>query len=115
MTMTSMVGQIGGGFLGDRVDKRLICAAGMVAHCVGLLGITFAASLWQVYVFAIIHGLAWGGRGPLMGAIRADYFGRRSLGTIMGLSAVIVTLGIMSGPVFAGSCGTHAATTSWGS
>lgn len=102
MTMTSMVGQISGGFLGDRVDKRLICAAGMVAHCVGLLGITFAASLWQVYVFAIIHGLAWGGRGPLMGAIRADYFGRRSLGTIMGLSAVIVTLGIMSGPVFAG-------------
>ena len=102
MTMTSMAGQIGGGFLGDRVDKRLICAAGMVAHCVGLLGITFATSLWQVYVFAIIHGLAWGGRGPLMGAIRADYFGRRALGTIMGLSAVIVTLGIMSGPVFAG-------------
>lgn len=102
MTMMSMAGQISGGFLGDRVDKRLICAAGMVAHCVGLLGITFATSLWQVYVFAILHGLAWGGRGPLMGAIRADYFGRRALGTIMGLSSVIVTLGIMAGPVFAG-------------
>ena len=102
MTMTSMVGQIGGGFLGDRVDKRLICAAGMAAHCVGLLGITYATSLAQVYAFAILHGLAWGGRGPLMGAIRADYFGRRALGTIMGLSSVIVTMGIMFGPVFAG-------------
>ena len=102
MTMTSMVGQIGGGLLGDRLDKRLICAAGMVAHCVALLGITFATSLGVVYFFAILHGLAWGGRGPLMGAIRADYFGRRSLGTIMGLSSVIVTLGIMFGPVFAG-------------
>lgn len=102
MTMTSMVGQIGGGFLGDRIDKRLICAAGMVAHCVALLGITFATSLLQVYLFAILHGLAWGGRGPLMGAIRADYFGRRALGTIMGLSSVIVTMGIMFGPVFAG-------------
>ena len=102
MTMTSMVGQIGGGLLGDRMDKRLICAAGMVAHCVALLGITFATSLGMVYVFAIIHGLAWGGRGPLMGAIRADYFGRRALGTIMGLSSVIVTMGIMFGPVFAG-------------
>ena len=60
MTMTSMVGQIGGGLLGDRMDKRLICAAGMVAHCVALLGITYATSLAQVYVFAIIHGLAWG-------------------------------------------------------
>lgn len=102
MTMTSMAGQIGGGLLGDRMDKRLICAAGMVAHCVALLGITYATSLAQVYVFAIIHGLAWGGRGPLMGAIRADYFGRRALGTIMGLSSVIVTMGIMFGPVFAG-------------
>ncbi len=102
MTMTSMVGQIGGGFLGDRMDKRLICAVGMVAHGVALLGITYSTSLWQVYVFAILHGLAWGGRGPLMGAIRADYFGRRSLGTIMGISAVIVTMGIMFGPVFAG-------------
>ena len=102
MTMTSMVGQIGGGLLGDRLDKRLICAVGMVAHCVALLGITFATSLAVVYFFAILHGLAWGGRGPLMGAIRADYFGRRSLGTIMGLSSVIVTLGIMFGPVFAG-------------
>ena len=74
MTMTSMVGQIGGGLLGDRLDKRLICAVGMVAHCVALLGITFATSLAVVYFFAILHGLAWGGRGPLMGAIRADYF-----------------------------------------
>ena len=102
MTITSIVGQVGGGYLGDRVDKRLICAACMVAHTVALIGLAYTPSLGLAYVFAIIHGLAWGTRGPLMGAIRADYFGRTSLGSIMGLSAVIVTLGIMSGPVFAG-------------
>ena len=102
MTVTSIVGQVGGGYLGDKVDKRLICAACMVAHTVALMGLAFTPSLGLAYVFAIIHGLAWGTRGPLMGAIRADYFGRTSLGSIMGLSAVIVTVGIMAGPVFAG-------------
>ena len=33
------------------------------------------------------HGLAWGIRGPLMVALRADYFGPKSFGTIMGVSS----------------------------
>lgn len=102
MTITSMAGQIGGGYLGDRMDKRIIAAVCMVLHTIALAGLAFTPSLPVAYAFAILHGLAWGTRGPLMGAIRADYFGRRSLGAIMGLSAVIVTMGIMSGPVFAG-------------
>ena len=102
MTSTSIVGQVGGGFLGDRMDKRLISAACMLAHTVALVGIAFATSLGFVYLFAIIHGLAWGTRGPLMGAIRADYFGRSSLPTIMGFSSLIITVGNVVGPVFAG-------------
>ncbi len=102
MTTTSIFGQVGGGFLGDRMDKRLISAACMLAHTVALIGIAFASSLFLIYVFAVIHGLAWGTRGPLMGAIRADYFGRSSLPTIMGFSSLIITVGNVVGPVFAG-------------
>ncbi|MDE2802376.1 MAG: MFS transporter [Chloroflexota bacterium] len=47
-------------------------------------------------------GAWWGARGPLMGAIRADYFGVKAIGTIMGLSSLIVTIGNVFGPVFAG-------------
>jgi len=32
----------------------------------------------MVVVFAVLHGLAWGVRGPLMAARRADYFGSAS-------------------------------------
>jgi MFS family permease len=102
MTTTSIFGQVGGGFLGDRMDKRLISAACMLAHTVALIGIAYASSLLLIYVFAVIHGLAWGTRGPLMGAIRADYFGRKSLPTIMGFSSLIITVGNVVGPVFAG-------------
>ena len=102
ITAAQVVGLVGGGILGDRMDKRLIAAACMVGHTVALMGIAFAGSVWLVYVFAVIHGLSWGARGPLMGAIRADYFGVKAIGTIMGLSSLIVTIGNVFGPVFAG-------------
>ena len=35
--------------------------------------------------FVVLHGVAWGVRGPFMQAMRADYFGRNAIGMIMGL------------------------------
>jgi MFS-type transporter involved in bile tolerance (Atg22 family) len=37
-----------------------------------------------------------------MQAIRADYFGRASIGMIMGLSNLVTVLGNISGPLLAG-------------
>ena len=102
MTGCQMLGQIFGGYLGDRIDKRLICAACMAAHAIALLLVTFASSWVMVVAFAVLHGLAWGTRGPLMVAIRADYFGAASFGTIMGFSSLIVMFGMSGGPILAG-------------
>lgn len=106
LTGFMMLGQLSGGYLGDRFNKRFICAICMVAHAVGLLLVTFAGNFSQpvllVLAFTVLHGLAWGTRGPLMVALRADYFGPSSFGTIMGFSSLIVMLGMSGGPVFAG-------------
>ena len=102
MTAFQMVGQICGGFLGDRFDKRYICIGCMAGHTSGLLLVAFASSTLMVVAFALLHGLAWGMRGPLMVALRADYFGPSSFGTIMGFSSLIVMFGMSSGPIIAG-------------
>ena len=102
MTACQMGGQMIGGWLGDRVDKRLVCVGCMLAHGTGFLLLAFASNVSMVVAFAILHGLGWGVRGPLMVALRADYFGATSFGTIMGLSSLIVMLGMMAGPVVAG-------------
>lgn len=102
LTAMQMVGQVGGASLGDRFEKRNIIVTCMAMHMVGLLVLAFASSVWMVVAFAVLHGLAWGTRGPLMMAIRADYFGRTSYGTIMGFSSLIVMLGMMGGPLLAG-------------
>ena len=102
MTVMQATGQVSGGWLGDRFSKRWICAVCMCAHGLALLVLAFATAFGMVLVFAIMHGLAWGMRGPLMGAIRADYFGSASFGAITGMSSMIVMLGMINGPLVAG-------------
>lgn len=109
MAMTAMqfVGLAVGGFIGDRVDNRRMAIACMFMHGAGLLCLAFATTWVAVWAFAVLHGLAWGGRGPLMQAMRADYFGRRSYGMIAGYSSLVVTLGTSGGPLLAGALFDH--------
>lgn len=102
MTTVQIVGQLVGGFLADRFSKRMIAASCMGGHMIALLLVAHATSLAMVAAFAVLHGLAWGIRGPLMQAIRADYFGRASFGLIMGISSLVVTFGNTAGPLVAG-------------
>ncbi|OUU08492.1 MAG: hypothetical protein CBB94_11085 [Gammaproteobacteria bacterium TMED34] len=102
LTGCQMVGQFTGGYLGDRFDKRIICTICMIFHCLGMVAVALAINVWMVLAFAFLHGLGWGTRGPLMVAMRADYFGASSFGTIMGFSSLISMLGMSIGPIFAG-------------
>jgi len=99
----SQMGGVGIGWLiGDRYDKRLIAATCMLMHMTGLLLLTYAITVPMVLAFAVLHGAAWGLRGPFMQALRADYFGRSAIGMILGLSLMIVVVGQIGGPMIAG-------------
>ena len=99
----AQIGGVGIGMLvGDRYNKRLMAAGCMVMHALGLLMLTWANGVAMLVGFAVLHGTAWGLRGPFMQAIRADYFGRRSIGMIMGLSSLIISFGQIAGPLVAG-------------
>ena len=103
MTGFTILGQFVGGILGDRYEKRIIAMLAMWFHVVGLLALTYASSAFLIATFAVFHGLGWGIRGPWMQAMRADYFGRREFGTIMGYSFFIAMLGTVVGPLVAGA------------
>ena len=102
MTFAQAGGVMLGWTIGDRVDKRKVAAACMLMHATGLLLLTFAFDTLLLVAFAVLHGVAWGLRGPFMQAIRADYFGRRSIGMILGLSAALIAVGQVLGPMVAG-------------
>lgn len=101
-----VIGQIGGvaigWVVGDRFKKRLVAAVCMLMHMAGLLLLAYAVAVPMLVGFALLHGVAWGLRGPFMQAIRADYFGRAAIGMILGLSYMIIVVGQIGGPMIAG-------------
>ena len=102
VTVTSIVGQVGGGYIGDRYNKARMAAFCMLAHAAAMAVLVVAESGYIIGVAALLHGLAWGTRGPLMMAIRADFYGRRHFGKIAGYSNVMVMFGPLIGPTLAG-------------
>jgi sugar phosphate permease len=102
MTLAQIGGLLLGALVGDRWDKRYIAAACMLAHMAGLLMLTYAVHPAMLGAFAVLHGMAWGLRGPFMQAMRADYFGLQAIGMIMGLSAFVIAIGQVLGPMVAG-------------
>jgi MFS family permease len=102
MTFSQLIGVLLGAGLGDRFEKRKVAALCMLSHALGLLFLTYSTHLAELIAFSIFHGVAWGLRGPFMQALRADYFGRQAIGAIMGISAALIAVGQIAGPMVAG-------------
>ena len=102
LTVSQIGGVCVGWLIGDRYEKRLIAAFCMLMHMTGLLLLTYAVNAAMLVAFAVLHGGAWGLRGPFMQALRADYFGRSAIGMILGLSLMIIVVGQVGGPMIAG-------------
>jgi sugar phosphate permease len=101
-TAVSMVFQLVGGYVGDRMPKRVALCIFTVVQAIAVVVLTFADSLATFYLFAVLFGMGFGGRNPLTVAIRGDYFGRASFGKILGLSTVPMNVLLMIASPFAG-------------
>ena len=101
-TLGQIVGQLLATLFGDRVPKRPFVILALLGHSAAMLLLALAEGLPMIYVAVVINGMAWGSRGPLMMGLRADYFGPRRFGTIMGFSSLVIMLGMIIGPIFAG-------------
>ena len=102
MTLMLVIGMVGSGWLGDRIDKRAIIVTAMFGHLAAMLIMAWASAVLLVALAAAIQGVSWGARGPLTQALRADYFGTASFGKIMGFSSLIIMMGMTIGPLAAG-------------
>ena len=102
-TGVSMIFQLIGGYVGDRVPKNVALMVFTMSQALGVLLLTFGPpTLLVAYGFALLFGIGFGGRNPISAAIRGDYFGRKNFGKIMGISQVPMNVLLLIGPVFAG-------------
>lgn len=94
--------QILGGFISDKLNKRYVAAGAMLGTGIGIFILSTSPPLGFIFVFAVLHGGSSGLRFPLMSSLRADYFGRKQIGTILGWSTFLAAIGTTVGPLFGG-------------
>jgi sugar phosphate permease len=101
MGMVSIVGRLGGGFMNDAFGTKPVAVASVCLLAVSCIILAYAQTLWQVMLFVSIYAPSYGCSAATMPAIKGDYFGRKSFGSILGLSGMVQMAGSMLGPIFA--------------
>lgn len=101
-TAASAIFILVGGYLGDRFSMRMVAFGFSVIQPLSAVVLVLAHSMGMLFLFAVLFGIGWGGRTPVMSALRGAYFGRNAFATITGISMVPLNILLFSGPVFAG-------------
>ncbi|MBI1996460.1 MAG: MFS transporter [Deltaproteobacteria bacterium] len=100
----SGIGRIGGGYLLDRIDYRLVLA--VVAAMMGLsllyLQVAGVKTVWATLPFALGFGVSFGCLVPMRGAVGSIMFGTRAIGRVLGiLQGAPIAAGVV-GPLVMG-------------
>jgi len=95
----SGIGRIGGGYLLDRIDYRLVLAvvAAMMGFALLYLQVVAVKTVWATLPFALLFGVSFGCLVPMRGAVGSIMFGTRAIGQVLGL--------LQGGPIAAGVIG----------
>ena len=98
----SMIGRFVSGLAIDRFGSKIIMGACLLLLIISLLWLQAAQSLWMLFLFACIYGLAHGGLFTAISPIVAEIFGIKAHGTILGIVVCFGTTGGAVGPIFTG-------------
>jgi sugar phosphate permease len=111
INVSGAVGSVGWGIFSEKIRIQTLLAINVIVN-----GLTFlviyrfvllsAAGPWEIgilYSLVALHGVTLGGRMPLLNVIWGDFFGRRSIGSIMSFSGPFSLAANALGPVFAAS------------
>jgi MFS family permease len=96
-----------GGLIADRYDKRRVLLAtqvamGLLALALGLLDVTGAVVLWQVYALAFALGIASAIDSPVRQAFVTELVGPSLLANAVGLNSATFNAARVLGPAIAG-------------
>ena len=102
--LTSIIGRLGLGGLGDKISRELVAAGAFALMGLGVFFFGYAAiaGSWLLVPFLIFFGIGYGGLNALRPSLGREYFGRANFGTILGLIIGINMLGNIAGPPLAG-------------
>jgi MFS family permease len=100
--LAGLGGRIAFGLAGDRFGARRTLIAGLLMQAFFAASYYFASSLSAFYSVAVLFGFAYGGVMPLYAVLARENFPLRTMGTVIGGTAMAGSLGMATGPVLGG-------------
>lgn len=102
IALFSIGGRLLGGWLGDRVEARLIWSAALMVMLAGTFSLKNASTIMMVYTYAAMLGVGMGASLVCMITLTANYFGIDNYPKIMGWLLSISTVLAAISPILAG-------------
>jgi len=102
ITLTSMVGRYGFGWLSDRFNAKWLLFILYILQPIGILSLLRASHLVGIIPFVLVYATAYGGTTVIKAVITGNFYGRKNYGSIYGIIQGISTLGGFVGPLIAG-------------
>jgi sugar phosphate permease len=100
-SLFAVPGTLMAGYLRDRYSVRWIMAGDYALNALAFVLVLFADTTLLVMIWAVFYGFVQGAANPLQRLIFADYFGRRHLGSIEGVSRAVQNVAQAAGPLVA--------------
>jgi len=89
ITTASILGRLAAGWLGDRIEPRIVVAGLLLMQGLSLAILLMGQGLVTLYLHVVLFGIAYGGVLVLVPAISLNYFGSRNYAVIMGIATPI--------------------------
>ncbi len=101
-TITSGLSQFPGGWLGDRIGRRMVVAIGLGGVGLATLAVGLSPSYYPMLVVLVILGLFSGAYHPSATSMISGYFDEKMRGKAIALHMVGGSIGFAIGPVLGG-------------
>jgi len=98
----SIFGKIFMGVLSDRIGPQKVLVINMFLQGLSIFGLVASGSAAWIYLLAVLFGFAYGGIGPQLPVVTAQFFGLSSLGSIFGAMIFSGHVGGAIGPLLGG-------------
>jgi MFS family permease len=99
IALTTALVTLGSGILIDRLPVRLLLAAALICLAIALWLAQMLHTVELVFLYGLVLGGAMGFMQTVNGVVWANYFGRRHLGSITGITTTVLVFGSALGPI----------------
>lgn len=92
LVMASVIGRLGSGTIGSKIEPRFTWCLGLVFMGIGLQTLAMIDSNWQIYVYALGVGAGFGACYVSLATMLGNYFGMAAFAPLLGIVTTVTCI-----------------------